>query len=129
MCIFCCYFSIVLTGGQNAVFSLIVLMSEHGPCPDNESTGIRAKNEKVTNPCLMLQERTQCQYTDAVATYETHKQLHLKTALAFYTTVCMAGLHRDCMPFKKGQINIALLPHKNTAVVLGFFSCTIHKST
>lgn len=50
-----------------------------------------------------------------------YNECHLKTALAFYTTVCMAGLHRDCMPFKKGQINIALLPHKNIAVVL-FFS-------
>lgn len=32
----------------------------------------------------------------------------------------MAELHRDCVPFKKGQINIATLSHENTAVMLLF---------
>lgn len=48
-----------------------------------------------------------------VVWYETH----LITSLAFCTKICEAELHGDCMPFKKGQINIALLSRENTAVL------------
>lgn len=55
------------------------------------------------------------------ATYDTYannyNECHLKTELAFQTEICIAKVPWDWMPFKKGQINIALLPHGNTAVV------------
>lgn len=122
------------TGVQSVSMFLIVHMSACVLCPGNESPWICAKVQKVTQKVSVPEllgwtHSDYTAYTDAVAAYETHNynECHLKTALAFYTKICMAELHRDCMPFKKGQINIALLSHENTAVALFFLlSAKIH---
>lgn len=119
----CWVFVSFTTEVQIFVFSLIVHMSAWGLRPGNESPWTCAKIEKVTNSCRSYwNEHTvnTLMLWQPMKPANNSNECHLKTALAFYTKICMAALHRDCMPFKKGQISIALLSDENTAVVLFF---------
>lgn len=122
----CSVFVSLTTGVQNAVFFLIVHMSACGLFPSNELPRVCAKRDKVTSSCLVPLQWTRCGHTvntlmlwQPMKHTNSYNEGHLKTTLTFCTRICKAELHRDCMPFKKGQINIAQLWF--------CFSCSLHK--
>lgn len=129
ICVFyCCLLSLCYSHNRNSngCIFLILRISACGLCPSNESLWICAKTEKVTNLCLSYWNKHTLNTLNTLMVWQPMKhtnnynEWHLMTALAFYTKICMAEHHRDCMPFKKGQISIALPSHENTAVVLVF---------